>query len=48
MSETKQVCEAAIETMEQTSALLELDEMLLKMEEQQGLMDGLELQEWIL
>lgn len=48
MSETKKVCEAAIETMKKTEAALKLDLMLLELEEKHGLMDGVELQEWIL
>ena len=49
MSETmKEVCQAAVETMEKVETALTLDLMLLEMEEKQGLMDGVELQEWIL
>ena len=49
MSETmKEITAAAVETMEKVETALELDLMLLEMEEKQGLMDGVELQEWIL
>lgn len=48
METTKEVCQAAIETMKKTEAALKLDLMLLEMEAKHGLMDGVELQEWIL
>ena len=48
METMKTVCEAATETMEKTTALLELDEMLLKMEADADMMDGMKLEEWIL
>lgn len=38
----------SLETKKKTTELLELDEMLLQMEAKQGLMDGVELGEWLL
>ena len=38
----------ALETKKKETQALELDLMLLEMEEKAGLMDGVELQEWVL
>ena len=38
----------ALETKKKERQALELDLMLLEMEEKAGLMDGVELQEWVL
>ena len=35
-------------TSKKTTSLLELDEMLLKMEQQANMMDGIKMEEWIL
>lgn len=43
---TKEVCEAATETKQKLNELIALDLWLLRMEEAQGLMDGLEVELW--
>ena len=45
---TKEVCEESIETKQKAVAALELDEMLLKMEAQFDMMDGVKQEEWLL
>ena len=45
---TAKEAEAALETKKKTNSLLELDEMLLKMEAQADMMDGIKLEEWVL
>lgn len=44
---TKDIVEAALETKEKTSALLELDLMLCQAEEKMGLLDGIPIEGWI-
>ena len=46
METMKEIAAAAIETMKKTEAALTLDLMLLEMEEKQGLMDGIALEDW--
>ena len=49
METTKEIAQAALESQEKLYQALELDIMLLEMEEKQGMMDGIKLeQEWIL
>jgi hypothetical protein len=47
METTKEVCQAAIETMEKVEAALQLDLMLLEMEAKQDMMDGLKLEVYL-
>lgn len=44
---TKEVVEAALETKEQFTAALLLDNMLCQAEEKVGLLDGIPLEDWI-
>ena len=44
----RQEREDALKTKKTTTSLLELDEMLLKMEQQANMMDGIKMEEWIL
>ena len=46
METTKEVCQAAIETMEKVEAALKLDLMLLELEAKHGMMDGIALEDW--
>lgn len=45
---TAEEAQAALEVQKTTTSLLELDEMLLKMEQQANMMDGIKMEEWIL
>ena len=45
--ETKDLTAAALETKKKTTSLLELDELLLKMEAQQDMMDGMRLEVYL-
>ena len=47
-SDMERILIEGVKILEDTTTALELDLMLLEMEEKQGLMDGVELQEWIL
>ena len=47
METMKEVCEAALETSEKTSTLLELDLLLCQAEEKMGLLDGIPIEDWI-
>ena len=47
MSETKQVCEAALATQQAHTMALLLDVMLCQAEEKLGLLDGIPIEDWI-
>lgn len=44
---TKEVCEAALETMEKVEAALKLDLMLLELEAKHDMMDGMKLEVYL-